>query len=278
MPSTGVVHASMQARYQNSSRGQFISEDPVFLGDPRQQVLTDPQSQNSYSYANDNPITKSDPSGKCIYDGCVVEGALVLGFAGGVAAQAFHDASTGDFSRRSVGQNIATYSLAGTAGAAVAAGTAIAGAEAVGLGLLARVGVTGLTSGVLTAATDVGANNLLRQPTDNGAVLTDAIGNALSAGFLTILPGVPGALPKSVGSALDIVSKAHAGRAGAEAAFGTSMQMFGSAGYQLFNPSRGSSSAGSSGSSGGSGQGSKSQSNGNSVSSWMGSFNPFSPR
>jgi RHS repeat-associated protein len=59
----GVVHALMQARYQNSSRGQFISEDPVFLGDPRQQALTDPQSLNAYSYANDNPITKSDPSG-----------------------------------------------------------------------------------------------------------------------------------------------------------------------------------------------------------------------
>jgi hypothetical protein len=102
----GVVHALMQARYQNSSRGQFISEDPIFLGDPRQQVLTDPQSlntpwathsasnlasaaglngyaqsrgnstsgwsdawlrnpqaQNAYGYARDNPITMSDPSG-----------------------------------------------------------------------------------------------------------------------------------------------------------------------------------------------------------------------
>jgi RHS repeat-associated protein len=53
----------MQARYQNSARGQFVSEDPVFLGDPTQQDLTDPQSLNSYSYANDNPITKSDPTG-----------------------------------------------------------------------------------------------------------------------------------------------------------------------------------------------------------------------
>jgi RHS repeat-associated protein len=60
----GVVHALMQARYQNSSRGQFISQDPVFLGDPRQKVLTVPQSLNSYSYANDNPITKSDPNGR----------------------------------------------------------------------------------------------------------------------------------------------------------------------------------------------------------------------
>jgi RHS repeat-associated protein len=62
----GVVHALMQARYQNSSRGQFISEDPVFLGDPRQQQLTDPQTLNSYSYANDNPITNSDPLGKFV--------------------------------------------------------------------------------------------------------------------------------------------------------------------------------------------------------------------
>src|SRR5882672_636875 len=54
----------MQARYQNSSRGKFISEDPVFLGDPSQQMLTDPQSLNSYSYANDNPTTKSDPTGR----------------------------------------------------------------------------------------------------------------------------------------------------------------------------------------------------------------------
>jgi RHS repeat-associated protein len=56
----------MQARYENSNRGQFISEDPVFLGDPSQQNLRDPQSLNSYAYANDNPITKSDPNGKFV--------------------------------------------------------------------------------------------------------------------------------------------------------------------------------------------------------------------
>src|SRR5262249_15240760 len=52
------------ARYENPTRGQFVSEDPVFLGDPAQQNLKDPQSLNSYSYANDNPITKSDPNGR----------------------------------------------------------------------------------------------------------------------------------------------------------------------------------------------------------------------
>jgi len=59
---TGVVHALLQARYYDGSKGEFLSEDPVFLGDPKQQVLADPQSLNSYSYANDNPITKSDPT------------------------------------------------------------------------------------------------------------------------------------------------------------------------------------------------------------------------
>lgn len=54
----------LQARYYSNVNGQFLSEDPIFLGDPRQQTLTDPQSLNSYAYANDNPITKSDPTGK----------------------------------------------------------------------------------------------------------------------------------------------------------------------------------------------------------------------
>ena len=69
----GVVRALLQARYYDSSRGQFLSQDPVSLGDPRQQNLSDPQSLNSYSYSEDNPIVKSDPNGKCIEDACVGE-------------------------------------------------------------------------------------------------------------------------------------------------------------------------------------------------------------
>jgi RHS repeat-associated protein len=62
---TSVVRAFLNARYFNSAQGQFLSEDPVFLGDPKQQNLKDPQSLNSYNYANDNPIVKSDPTGRC---------------------------------------------------------------------------------------------------------------------------------------------------------------------------------------------------------------------
>jgi RHS repeat-associated protein len=56
-----------QARYQDGVRGQFLSQDPMFLG--TQQNLTDPQSLNSYSYANDNPVNKSDPNGLATVSG-----------------------------------------------------------------------------------------------------------------------------------------------------------------------------------------------------------------
>jgi RHS repeat-associated protein len=55
-----------QARYQNSNRGQFISQDPLFVAGPMPD-LTNPQNQNSYSYSNDNPINKSDPTGLLTY-------------------------------------------------------------------------------------------------------------------------------------------------------------------------------------------------------------------
>jgi hypothetical protein len=56
-------------------RGQFLSQDPVFLsignlgnlqrltGKPQQAFLADPQLMNSYSYGRDNPITMKDPEG-----------------------------------------------------------------------------------------------------------------------------------------------------------------------------------------------------------------------
>jgi hypothetical protein len=36
----------------------------VFLGNPKYQILTNPQSLNSYAYGYDNPIVNKDPTGK----------------------------------------------------------------------------------------------------------------------------------------------------------------------------------------------------------------------
>lgn len=70
-----------------------MSEDPTHLaiGDDRQikqitggdlqMYLMDPQKLNSYSYAGNNPIIKSDPSGKCFEDFCIAEILVGYGIA-----------------------------------------------------------------------------------------------------------------------------------------------------------------------------------------------------
>jgi RHS repeat-associated protein len=54
----------LMSRYYDGQRGQFVSQDPVFWEDPKGQDLRNPQSLNSYSYANDNPITGKDTDGR----------------------------------------------------------------------------------------------------------------------------------------------------------------------------------------------------------------------
>ncbi len=54
----------LNARYYDAKRGKFITQDPNFWK-PETWDLTNPQSLNSYSYANNNPVTLSDPNGKC---------------------------------------------------------------------------------------------------------------------------------------------------------------------------------------------------------------------
>jgi RHS repeat-associated protein len=64
----------LNARFYDSSRGQFLSEDPTFLAVGNQthlqqlsqdqlKLLSDPQQLNAYGYGRDNPITNKDPQG-----------------------------------------------------------------------------------------------------------------------------------------------------------------------------------------------------------------------
>ncbi len=52
----------LNARYYNAVLGRFISEDSMFWNFDKA-WLADPQNQNSYAYARNNPIVLSDPSG-----------------------------------------------------------------------------------------------------------------------------------------------------------------------------------------------------------------------
>jgi RHS repeat-associated protein len=54
----------LNARYYSPTQGQFLGEDPALWGDPKAQLLMDPQSLNTYSYSEDNPIVREDPLGK----------------------------------------------------------------------------------------------------------------------------------------------------------------------------------------------------------------------
>ncbi|MFE2013950.1 RHS repeat domain-containing protein [Streptomyces sp. NPDC059491] len=62
---TGLTHIG--AREYDPGLGQFISVDPVLAVDG-------PQSLNGYSYANNTPVTTSDPSGMCAEVDCPAHG------------------------------------------------------------------------------------------------------------------------------------------------------------------------------------------------------------
>jgi len=97
----------LNARYYNSTQGQFISEDPMFLaiGNPNQiqqltqqqqaQLLANPQQLNSYSYSHDNPITSKDPQGLV---GVEAVFATPAGMVIGAMGQAVSDYRSGQLS------------------------------------------------------------------------------------------------------------------------------------------------------------------------------------
>jgi RHS repeat-associated protein len=116
----------MNARYYKSDIGRFVSQDPAFLlvGDNRQFEqrynrtlalhLVNPQSLNSYSYTNNNPVTHGDESGEIlpvmVGIGAVAWGALEVGLSvydGYTTYQTFNDPNA------SLGEKATTLSLFG---------------------------------------------------------------------------------------------------------------------------------------------------------------------
>ncbi|MET9039139.1 RHS repeat-associated core domain-containing protein [Streptomyces mirabilis] len=59
-PTSGITYIG--AREYDPNSGRFISVDPVL-------DTSDPQSLNGYTYADNNPVTDSDPTGLWLDDG-----------------------------------------------------------------------------------------------------------------------------------------------------------------------------------------------------------------
>lgn len=178
-------YSYLNARYYDGGRGQFLSQDPVFLGigvDSRTaQALQDPQLMNSYSYARNNPIVYKDPNGEWVH---VAAGALIgggIGFAG----QGIQDAVNGNLS------GYQAYAGAVAGGATFGAVTAATG----GLSLVGA-GVVGVGSGVVQSGVEQGLNMASgnQEGFDVGAVGSQAVSN----GVTSLVPGLKVA-PISVG-------------------------------------------------------------------------------
>jgi RHS repeat-associated protein len=77
----------LNARYYDPARGQFLSQDPVFLrmGTNDQRVgvlLLDPQVQNSYAYGRNNPMTLQDKEGEFVFIPALITAAWAVFEAG----------------------------------------------------------------------------------------------------------------------------------------------------------------------------------------------------
>ena len=220
----GVVVGLLNARYYDSARGQFVSQDPVFLGDPKDQklddprslnsartmgglnsgfasgwsgntqsrgnsisqfeYLADPQAQNSYAYARNNPLKYTDPDGE-FYQ---VAAAIGLGFVGGVTSQYISDVvrnyqsgvqGLNMFTQVSSGE---TYGVQGTQGAAI------------GFSALVSAGNPYVIGGT-AAGTSVLGDKWLGQQTNFTQTGINTAVTVGTAGVLRTFPGVPGRLP-----------------------------------------------------------------------------------
>ena len=155
------------------SRGNSISQA---------EWLADPQAQNSYGYARNNPIKYIDPDGEAYQ----IPIALGLGFAGGVVGQYYSDvvnnyqSGAQGLSVFKPASSIETYGVRGTQGAIVGA-SALTGSPYI--------------IGGATVGTSVLGNQWLGQQTNLTQTGVDAVLNAGTAGVFKLFPGVPGRLP-----------------------------------------------------------------------------------
>jgi len=131
----------MEARYYNAGMGKFISQDPMFWKIDKV-ALFDPQLQNSYSYARNNPIAYNDPDGERAWN---TVKSFILGTG---------DAVISNFKSDNNGRNdnSTAYKVGNIVGNA---GVLVVGSLETAAGIVTTV--AGVTGGIATSPTGVGA-------------------------------------------------------------------------------------------------------------------------
>ena len=177
------LNCTLNCRYCSPELGRFLSKDP-FSG-----FVELPGSLNPYSYAYNNPVNLTDPSGRFV----PLLVPLILGGAigGGFAAVAYMQAHPcADFwsdpaFQRAVGVGI-LGGIAG-AGAGMVAGFAVGFAFGVSGGSFLGAVASGIiTGGASGAATQMTANALTERPMYEG-VLEAAVSGAVAGGVFAVV-------------------------------------------------------------------------------------------
>jgi RHS repeat-associated protein len=213
----------LNSRYYNAAQGQFISEDSVFLGNPKYQNLGNPQTLNAYSYSQDNPIVIEDPNGTAGLAASLPSIGYPSFYSPGQGLTAFSPTISPSVNAgaSSLGQTIqnhpyiamgvaittaavvaAPFTFGGSVGAGLSVDSALISAEAAGTAAAtcekecpiaesaADHIVLGLRSGLDATASQVGGRTLLSDPAWMNT-LQDAIANGATK-FTLSLNGLSG--------------------------------------------------------------------------------------
>ena len=135
-----------------------------------------PQSLNSYSYANNNPITLKDPEGK-FAQALIGAGAGILGQYG---YDVYNNIQENGFNVNAFTSNLSspgTYATRAAQGAVVA----LTGGAAATLGTVGQVTAVGAASGIAGA----GGNYILGHSITPQSVVTDTVVGGLTFGAVS---------------------------------------------------------------------------------------------
>lgn len=153
-------------RYYDPQLGRFLSVDPMMSD------MNNGWNFNRYNYAANSPYKFTDPDGRCIWDGCVVEAiavGMIIGAAADVISQTFSDPN-----KPIDGRSVAISAVVGGATAVVPGAAALRMAT-----IPAKIAVGAGTAGAIGAAGSAAKQQITTGKIDGGQVAIDAAANGV---------------------------------------------------------------------------------------------------